>query len=65
MLIADGLSAFGRRTPVDTHVPCGHFSGGRGSWWRFHLLGYAAKEETLNIRDAHEKFAEQLSLPGN
>jgi hypothetical protein len=40
---------------VDTHVPCGHFSGGRGSWWNFHLLRYAAKEEPMNIRDAHEK----------
>jgi hypothetical protein len=42
---------------VDTHVPCGHFSGGRGSWWNFHLLRYAAKEQTMNIRDAHEKLA--------
>jgi len=41
---------------VDTHVPCGHFSGGRGSWWRFHLPGYAAKEETMNIREAATKF---------
>jgi hypothetical protein len=35
---------------VDIHIPCGHFSGGRGSWWRFHLLGYAAKEENMNVR---------------
>jgi len=41
---------------MDTHVPCGHFSGGRGSRWRFHLLGYAAKEETMNVREAAAKF---------
>ena len=35
-----------------TRVPCGHFSGGRSSWWRFHLLVYAAKEDTMNIREA-------------
>jgi hypothetical protein len=41
---------------VDSLLPCGHFSGGRGSWWRFHLLGNAAKEETMNIREAAAKF---------
>jgi hypothetical protein len=35
-----------------TRVPCGHFSGGRGTWWHFHLLVYAAKEDTMNIREA-------------
>jgi|SRR5580658_362673 hypothetical protein len=27
----------GNHEPPDTHVPCSHFSGGRGTWWRFHL----------------------------
>src|SRR5580692_4638900 len=44
--------ARGNHEPPDTHVPCSHFSGGRGSWWRFHLLVHAAKEDTLNIRKA-------------
>jgi hypothetical protein len=35
---------------VDTRVPCGRLSGGCGSWWSFHLLVYAAKEETMNTR---------------
>jgi len=36
---------------VNTHVPCGYFSGGRGSWVRFHRLGYGAKEKTIASRD--------------
>jgi len=43
-------------THADTHVPCDHFSGGRGTWMRFHRLGDGAKEETMNIREAAAKF---------
>ena len=41
-----------RRTSEDNPIPCGHFSGGRGSWMRLHRLGYGAKEKTMNIREA-------------
>ena len=52
MLIADGLSAFGGALPWIFMFLVGHFSGGRGSWMRFHRLGYKAKEKTMNIREA-------------